>query len=231
MTPAGARTIQERLRRSVRLEPLDAEAVKLVAGADVSYGRHDARLHAAVVVVRLADMAVLDRSVVASRVRFPYVPGLLSFREAPALLEAWKELSARPEALIADGQGLAHPRRFGLACHLGVLLDLPTVGCAKSLLVGEHAPVTPAAGAFSPLVHQGEVVGAAVRTRAGAAPVYVSPGHRVDVDSAVRLVLRCCAGFRMPEPARRAHLVASEARRRAEAGLLGTEDRGRTASG
>jgi deoxyribonuclease V len=133
------------------------------------------------------------------------VPGLLSFREVPPLLEAWEPLNTRPDALICDGQGLAHPRRFGIACHLGLLLDLPTVGCAKSILTGQHGPVGDTPGDWAPLTNRGEIIGAALRTRAGVSPVYVSVGHRCDLESAIALVRRCAGPTRVPETTRHAH--------------------------
>jgi deoxyribonuclease V len=140
---------------------------------------------------------------------FPYVPGLLSFREIPAVLDALAALACTPDLLLADGQGLAHPRRFGLACHLGWLVDTPTVGVAKSRLLGAFTPPPDQRGAWAPLLDRGEVIGAAVRTRRGVKPVFVSPGHRVDVASAVRLTLACTGRYRLPAPSRAAHRLAS----------------------
>jgi deoxyribonuclease V len=147
--------------------------------------------------------------VVQCRTRFPYAPGYLSFRETPALLAALAGLRRRPDLILCDGQGLAHPRRFGLASHLGVLLDVPTIGVAKSRLVGTHGPVPEARGAWVPLRDGAETIGAVLRTRAGARPVYVSVGHRVSLETAVETVLRCAPRYRLPEPVRRAHVLAS----------------------
>lgn len=157
---------------------------------------------AAVTVFSFPDLRLLAQATADSRVEFPYIPGLLSFREIPAILTVLAELETLPDVLICDGQGLAHPRRFGLACHLGVLLDCPAAGCAKSILVGKHEPLAPERGGAAPLVHAGEVVGQAVRTRDGVKPVYVSPGHRLDVATATDLVLACGKGYRLPEPTR-----------------------------
>jgi deoxyribonuclease V len=215
VTPAEAQAIQNRLRSQVRVEPLDVAELRTVAGADLSFDKGENTVFAGVVVLELATMAVIEKAGVRTQAGFPYIPGLLSFREAPPILEAWEKLAVRPDALICDGQGLAHPRRFGIACHLGLLLDLPTVGCAKSILTGHHEPVGDAPGDWTPLVHRGETVGAALRTRAGVSPVFVSVGHRCDLDSAVALV-RCCAGpTRVPETTRHAHLFVNALRREA----------------
>jgi deoxyribonuclease V len=142
-------------------------------------------------------------------VTFPYVPGLLSFREAPVVLEACERLQLSPDLFIVDGQGIAHPRRLGLASHLGLCFDRPTIGCAKSILVGRHAPVGPEVGDAAEMVDRGEVVGLALRTKSGVKPVYVSIGSGIDLSSAATWVLRCSRGYRLPEPQRQAHLAAS----------------------
>jgi deoxyribonuclease V len=213
VSPASARAIQARLRGEVREEPLDAEAVATVAGTDLSFDRGSDTAFAGVVLLSLPELQAVERRGVRATTRFPYVPGLLSFRETPPLLAAWEGLRSRPDVLIVDGQGRAHPRRFGIACHLGLLLDLPTIGCAKSILVGTHGPVGEQAGDWAPLVHAGETVGAALRTRPGVTPVYISVGHRVDLPSALALVRRCLGPTRIPEPTRQAHLFVNALRR------------------
>lgn len=213
VTPPEARAIQIRLREQLRLEPLDVDALELVAGADLSFEKNSDTVYAGFVVLRLPAFEVVERAGVTTTAAFPYIPGLLSFREVPPLLEAWESLATKPDALIADGQGTAHPRRVGLACHLGLALDIPTVGCAKSVLVGRHDPPGDARGDVEPMTHRGEIVGMALRTRPGVAPIYVSPGHRCDMESAVRLVLRCTARYRLPETTRHAHAFVNELRR------------------
>jgi deoxyribonuclease V len=213
VTPAEAQSLQNRLRGEVREEPLEVDAVRTVGGADISFDRGSDTVFAGVVVMDLRSGEVVERVGVRTEARFPYVPGLLSFREAPPLLEAWAKLARSPDALICDGQGRAHPRRFGIACHLGLLLDLPTVGCAKSILVGQHEPVGEEQGDWSPLVHRGETVGAALRLKPRVTPVYISIGHRCDLPSALALVLRCAGPTRVPETTRRAHLFVNELRR------------------
>ncbi len=208
-----ALAIQRSLRARLRLLPLPRE-VRLVAAADVAYSRPTHRMYAAVVAVRLPDFEVVETATAFQLARFPYIPGLFSFREMPPLVRAFERLKCRPDAVLFDGQGLAHPRRLGLACHAGLLLGTPTVGCAKSRLVGEHGPVPGARGGRADLLHQGDVVGAVVRTRRGVCPVFVSPGHLTDVDSAVDLVLRTTGRFRLPEPIRLAHRSTTALRRR-----------------
>lgn len=196
MTPREAAALQLRLRdrvvRSGDLRP------RLVAAADVSV--RGGRARAAVVVLR--GLEPVEQATAERPVTFPYVPGLLSFRELPPLRAAWEKVKSSPDVLLVDGQGLAHPRRFGLACHLGVLLGLPAIGCAKSRLVGEHEEPPSRRGAWTPLVDGGEVIGAALRTRAACRVVYVSIGHRVSLETAIRVVMDCSPRYRIPEPQR-----------------------------
>jgi deoxyribonuclease V len=186
----------------------------LVAGADISYNRYSSRHYATVVVLRLADWTVVEVQQTVGEVSFPYVPGLLSFREAPVLLEAFAKVEAQLDVVMFDGQGLAHPRRLGLACHVGLFLDVPTFGCAKSRLVGKFKEPGKTPGSLAPLVDREDVVGNVVRTKYAVKPVYVSAGHRIDLPSAVRVALASCHGYRIPEPTRLAHLYVNELRRR-----------------
>jgi deoxyribonuclease V len=219
-----ATAIQESLRARLRLVPF-ARRVRLVAGADVAYSRMSHRMYAAVVVVALPELKIVETKWVAARARFPYIPGLFSFRELPPLLAAFRRLRSSPDALLFDGQGLAHPRRFGLACHAGVLLGRPAVGCAKSILVGEHGPLGAGRGSAADLVCSGETVGAALRTRTGVKPVYVSPGHLVDLPTSIALVLKATGRFRVPEPLRLAHQATTVAMRRLDAGASAPRSR------
>ena len=198
-----------------RVEAPLPEGLRLVGGADVSFNRFGSTFWGGVVVCDAADgFRPVDSAVARMEVDFPYIPGLLAFREVPVLAEAFGRLRVRPEVLLADAHGTAHPRRFGSAAHLGVALEFPAVGCAKSLLCGEVEEPGPRRGAWTPVVLEGEVVGAALRTRAGVKPVFVSPGHRSDLPSALALVLRCAPRWRIPEPLRLAHAAVNEARRR-----------------
>ncbi len=213
LTPRAAIALQERLRGKVVVSPLPPlGAGALVAGTDVSYDKHSDRLFAAVVVLRLPDLEIVAQATAADSARFPYVPGLLSFREIPPLLACFRRLRMQPDAVLVDGQGLAHPRRFGLACHLGWLLELPAIGCAKSILCGTFEKLSERRGAAAPLLHRGETVGLAVRTRAGVQPMYISIGHRADLAGAAELVLRCAARYRLPEPTRAAHILGNQLR-------------------
>ncbi len=203
VTPAEARAIQERLKP--RVEAADRlPEVRLVAGVDAHYDASARTTFAAVAVMRLPGLELEDRVTARRPTTFPYVPGLLSFREAPAILDALERLGAAPDLLLVDGQGLAHPRRFGIACHVGVLADLPAIGVAKSRLVGAHEEPGNKRGDRVPLRHRGEVVGVVVRTRANTRPLYVSIGHRISLETAVGYVLRCSLRFRLPEPIREA---------------------------
>lgn len=208
-----ARALQERLRGRIVLDPSPRFAPRTVAGLDLSMDRGSRVGHAGIVVLDAETLAVVDEAALTGELDFPYVPGLLSFRELPLLARVWERLRVRPELLVFDGQGTAHPRRFGLACHGGLLFDVPAIGCAKTLLVGEHAPLAAERGASEPLIHRGDVVGRVVRTRANVKPLYVSPGHRMDVDTAVDWVLRLAPRYREPETTRRAHQLVNRLRR------------------
>ena len=214
VTPREAIAIQQELRARVVAESPPGFAPRLVAGADISVGRFERTGYAAIVVLDRETRGEVARASAREALTFPYVPGLLSFRELPALLRAWARLATRPDVVIFDGQGFAHPRRFGVACHGGVLLGVPTIGCAKSILVGTHEPLAEEAGAQAPLVHRGEVVGMAVRLRARVQPVYVSVGHLVDLPTAVAVVRAMSAGYRLPETTRRAHALVNELRKK-----------------
>lgn len=217
LTPAEAVALQRELREQLVLRPPPRFRPRHVAGADLSCTRGDPCGHAAIVVLDAVSLEPVDEAAVVAPLRMPYIPGLLSFRELPPLLEAWDRLSVKPDVLIFDGHGSAHPRRFGLACHGGLALGVPTIGCAKSLLVGEHGRLGRRRGATADLVHKGEVIGKALRTRTGVRPVYVSAGHLMDVETAAALVLRATAGFREPETTRFAHRLTGQLRRGAAA--------------
>jgi len=203
LSPAEAIELQRKLAAAVRVEPLAGE-VRTVAGADCAFLDGGRRIAAAAVLCDAGTWEIIATAEEIQPCRFPYVPGLLSFREAPAVIAAVRKLPRRPDLLMCDGQGLAHPRRLGLACHVGLWLDLPTIGVAKSLLCGRFRPPGRTRGCRTRLLHDGEVVGAAVRTRADVHPLLVSVGHRLTLEEAVRWVLRACRGFRLPEPIRRA---------------------------
>jgi deoxyribonuclease V len=218
LTRSEAVELQKKLRHQVIIEPLRTEA-RLVAGCDISFNRFSDVVYAGIVVIKLPELEIVDRATVVTKARFEYIPGLLSFRETPALLEAWERLETEPDVVMLDGQGMAHPRRFGIACHFGVLTGLPTLGCAKTVLTGKFESPGKQAGSYSFMEHKGEIVGAAVRTKENVAPVFVSIGNRIDLEGALDLTLRCVKGYpskskyRIPEPTRQAHLFVNEIRR------------------
>lgn len=203
--------LQKQLAPQVEIAPL-AKPPRFIAGADLSFDKGSDEVWAGIVVLSYPELEIVEERGLQTRAPFPYVPGLLSFREAPAVLEVWEQLQQKPDVLVLDGQGLAHPRRFGLACHLGLWLGIPTYGSAKTLFVGDFQDLSEARGSVAQLKHRGEVVGAAVRTKNKVTPVYVSIGHKLSLDDAVGLTLGCDGGFRVPEPTRRAHLFVNRLR-------------------
>jgi len=208
LTPGEAIALQQQLREKVVVEDAFGD-VRLVAGVDVGFEDGGATTRAAVVVLDFPALTVSDQALSRRPTSFPYIPGLLSFREAPAVLQALGQLTKQPDLLLCDGVGYAHPRRFGLACHLGVLSGLPSIGVAKSPYIGIHAPVPDERGAWQPLHDRGETIGAVLRTRPHVRPIYVSIGHRISLPSAIDFVLRCTLRYRLPETTRRAHHLAS----------------------
>ena len=208
LSPKQARAVQEQLR--VRVIPRDRLGrVRRVAGVDVGFECGGKVTRAAVVVLSFPALEPLEQAVARRPTTFPYIPGLLSFRELPVILEALGQLSQSPDLLLCDGQGYAHPRRFGLACHLGVWTDLASIGVAKSRLIGEHRPVGQEKGDFAGLYQDGERIGAVVRTRRAVRPVFVSLGHRVGLETAIHYTLACTSHYRLPETTRHAHRLAS----------------------
>jgi deoxyribonuclease V len=205
--------IQEKLRADISLIN-STWAIRYVVGTDVSYSRKGDAGIAAVVAFSYPDLEILDETIAVGKISFPYIPGLLSFREAPLLIQAFRNLRHLPDVVLYDGQGIAHPRSFGLASHMGLLLNVPSIGCAKEKLVGAFGDVGLPRGSTTPLTMGGKTVGAVVRTRTGVKPVFVSPGHRIDLETSIEVVLKTCRGFRLPEPLRRAHLLVSRIRDR-----------------
>ena len=209
--PSEARQIQKMLRDRVRQCRLQ-KTPELVAGADVSYERSTGMAYAGVVVLRLADLQLVETATAHGATPFPYVPGLLTFREAPVLLQAFAKLTVRPDVIIFDGQGIAHPLNMGLAAHMGLWLQIPSIGCAKKKLVGDYELPGSARGQFSELRAHSQVIGAAVRTKNRVKPVFVSPGHLITLRESIDLVLRTCTAYRLPEPTRQAHLLVNRLR-------------------
>lgn len=212
LTPRAAVRLQERLAPLVRIEPLPGR-IRLVAGADLAFSPDGEHCLAGLVVYDLEKGCVVEETLAWRPARFPYVPGLLSFREIPAVLAAARKLRTEPDVFMFDGQGYAHPRRVGLASHAGLVLGRPTIGAAKSRLIGEHAEPPGAAGSHAPLVDRGEIIGAVLRTRTGIRPLYVSVGHRVTLENAIAICMACVTSYRLPEPTRLAHHLVTRHRR------------------
>ena len=208
LSPAEAIAVQRELRPHVMLTD-QLGPVRRVAGVDVGFEATGTVTRAAIAVLRFPELDLLETAIARRPTCFPYIPGLLSFRELPAVLDALEQLREPPDLLLCDGQGIAHPRRFGIASHLGLLVDLPAIGVAKTRLCGTHQEPPDQRGAWTPLSLDGEPVGAALRTRPGVKPLYVSPGHRISLTSAIAYVMACCTRYRLPETTRHAHRLAS----------------------
>ena len=211
VSPSEALEIQEELRKKLILTPPKMPWEKIGAG-DVSYSRTDDRIYAAFLLFSYPDLTLLESAQAQGRASFPYIPGLLTFREAPILMETFSKLKRKPDLILIDGQGIAHPRSMGIAAHLGLLLDLPSIGCAKSRLYGAEAEPSREQGSRVPLIEEGRTVGMVVRTRTGVKPVYVSPGHKMDLETSVKIVLSLCRGYRIPEPLRQGHILVNRLR-------------------
>jgi deoxyribonuclease V len=212
LTPRQAIAVQKKLADQVLIESAPC-VYRWIAGLDAAFSDGGRTCLAGVVLWDLQTGQVAESHLARRPVRFPYIPGLLSFREAPALIAALRQLQTTPDAIMCDGQGLAHPRRFGIACHVGLLCDLPSVGCAKSRLIGEHAEPARAKGSWTALIQAQETIGAVVRTQQDVRPVYVSIGHRIDLPTAVSLALASACRFRLPEPTRLADRLVAVAKR------------------
>ena len=212
LTPKEAIALQKRLASQVVVKPLP-ERINLVAGGDVGYSSSYKTAMAALATYTYPSLEFRELVQFSDEIAYPYMPGLLSFRELPLLLKTFQLLQEQPDVVLCDGQGVAHPRRLGLASHLGLWLGLPTVGCAKRRLVGTHRKVGSKKGQYRSLKHHHEQVGVVLRTRTKVKPLYLSPGHLADIDSSRKLVMRCCSKYRIPEPIRQAHLAVQRAAR------------------
>jgi deoxyribonuclease V len=213
LTPKEAVEIQKKLSGRI-LREYRLETVRLVAGADIAISKNPPLAYAGVVVLSFPDLKIVETQQSVLELAFPYIPGLLAFRESPALLKTFEKLRHEPDLVMIDGQGLAHPRGFGIACHIGLWLEKPTIGCAKSRLFGEHGPLGHERGSRTPLTgNQNRVIGTVLRTKDNTNPVYVSVGHRIDLPAAVRYTLDCARGYRIPEPTRQADLFVGRIKR------------------
>ena len=199
-----ATTLQNELRHRVSLVT-HSNAITTIAGGDISHNKDSDIVYAGIVVLNYPEMTVKSYSLIESRTKFPYVPQYLGFREVPALLEAWEQLPEKPDLMVLDGQGITHPREMGIACHFGVLTDHPSIGCAKSMLLGNYSPLGLDKFSESALMVNGGVKGYALRTKAGVKPVYISPGHKVSVSDSLAIMKKCVSKYRIPEPTRMVH--------------------------
>jgi deoxyribonuclease V len=206
-----ATVIQQALRNDIIIKQRDFP-VNVIAGADISFNKFSTTVYAGIVLLRFPELIPIGYSLVKKEVRFPYVPGYLAFREVPALMDAWHQLPAKPDLLVVDGHGIAHPRRMGIASHFGVLAGTPTVGSAKKVLCGQYQEPASPARSHTPLIFKDEVVGAVLRTRNAIKPVFVSPGHLIDVPGAVDIISQCIGRYRIPEPTRIAHNAVNQFR-------------------
>lgn len=212
MTITEATQVQNELREKVILQPIDYP-VNIIAGADISFNKFSTTVYAGIVLLGFPSLQPLGYSLVKKEVHFPYVPGYLAFREVPALLDAWEQLPFKPDVLVVDGHGIAHPRRMGIAAHFGVLADTPALGCAKKVLCGKFEEPGLTRESFSPLIHKEEIIGAALRTKDKVKPVFVSPGNKIDLQGAMSIINQCVGKYRIPEPTRLAHNTVNEFRK------------------
>lgn len=218
LTPREALTLQQELRHKIVLEDR-LNPLRHIAAADISYSRHSGCSYGGVAVFTYPGLKLVEEQTAYGDTGFPYVPGLLSFREGPVALEAFRKVKQAPDLILFDGQGLAHPRGFGLASHLGLILNRPSIGCAKSLLYGRCREPGKSRGAHSPIMdEEGRVIGVVLRTRDRVSPIFVSQGHKVSLDTAVEIVLSCCTGYRIPHPLRYAHELVNRLRKEVETG-------------
>ncbi len=212
LSPTEAVSLQKELVGKLNLHPLEI-APRLIGGADISFNKYSDELYAGIIVLDYASQLPVYASTLVAKATFPYVPGLLSFREIPPLISAWEALPVKPDLMVMDGQGIAHMRGFGVACHFGLLTDTPCLGCAKSVLVGKFEAPAANKGSFSPMIYRGQTVAYALRSKNKVKPVYISPGHLIDLAHSKDVMLHCARGYRIPEPTRQAHLLVNALRR------------------
>jgi deoxyribonuclease V len=211
LTPAQAIIYQHELRKQIQIKTLD-KPIHTIAGADISFNKYSEIVYAGIVVFKYPEMTIIGNATAISRTSFPYIPGLLAFREVPALLEAWNKLEQKPDVLVLDGQGIAHERRTGIATHFGLVANTPTIGSAKSRLYGKYEEPANEAFAQSPMYDKGELIGIAIRSKKNCNPIYVSPGNLISMEQSIEVIKNCIRGYRIPEPTRQAHLLVNKIR-------------------
>jgi deoxyribonuclease V len=211
LTPAEAIAYQHELRKQIQIKPLE-KPIRTIGGADISFNKYSEVVYAGIVIFSYPDMRLIGTSTAISRTSFPYISGLLAFREVPALLEAWNKLETKPDVMVLDGQGIAHERRMGIATHFGLVTEAPTLGCAKSRLTGKYNEPANTPFAQSPLYDKGEQVGIALRSKINCNPLFISPGNLVSMEQSVEIIINCISKHRIPEPTRQAHLLVNQIR-------------------
>jgi deoxyribonuclease V len=213
LTPVEAVAIQKELRQQLNLSPLQKE-ITTIGGGDISFNKYSSTVYAGIVVMQFPSLQIIESKAVVDTTEFPYIPGLLAFREVPALSKAWEALEKKPDVLVLDGHGIAHPRRMGIATHFGLVIGTPTIGCAKSVLTGKYTEPPVEAGAYTDLIHQNEVIAKVLRTKKNTKPVFVSPGNLITMEQSLEIILQCVRKYRIPEPTRFAHNFVNEERRK-----------------
>lgn len=211
LSPVEATAYQRELRNRLQIMPLD-KPIKVIAGADISFNKFSDTIYAGIVVLSYPELQVLEKQTLVSKTSFPYIPGLLAFREIPALTEVWNKLTIKPDVLVCDGHGIAHPRRMGIATHFGIVVNTPTIGCGKSRLTGKYEEPGTAPFSESFLKDKNEIIGIVLKTKKNCKPVFVSPGNLISLEQSVELIKQCVGKYRIPEPTRLAHLLVNEVR-------------------
>jgi len=211
LTAEQAIAYQQELRKQISIKPFDRE-IKVIAGSDISFNKYEETVYAGIVLFNYPELKIIGTATAISRTSFPYISGLLAFREVPALLEAWDKLEIKPDVLVLDGQGIAHERRLGIAAHFGLITGATTIGSAKSRLAGKYEEPANKVFAQSPMYDKGEIIGMALRSKKNCNPIYISPGNNISMEQSVELIKNCIRGYRIPEPTRQAHLLVNKIR-------------------
>jgi deoxyribonuclease V len=210
-TAAQAIAYQQELRKQIQIKPLNKE-IKIIAGSDISFNKYEETVYAGIVLFNYPDLKIIGTTTAISRTSFPYISGLLAFREVPALLDAWDKLDIKPDVLVLDGQGVAHERRLGIATHFGLVTGATTIGSAKSRLAGKYEKPNNEVFAQSPMYDKGEMIGVALRSKKNCNPIYISPGNNISIEQSVEVIKNCIRGYRIPEPTRQAHMLVNKIR-------------------
>jgi deoxyribonuclease V len=211
LTPDQAIACQQEMQKKLQIKPLDKE-IRIIGGADISFNKYSETVYAGIVLFSYPELKIIGNATAISTTTFPYISGLLAFREVPALLKAWDKLTVKPDLMVLDGQGIAHERRLGIATHFGLLTNVPSIGSAKSRLTGKYQEPANELFAENPMYHQNEYIGVALRSKKNCNPIYISPGHNINIQQSVDVIKKCIRGYRIPEPTRQAHLLVNQIR-------------------